>query len=408
MRKNILKVIVLVCLSTILVNSSFSQQFVTVQGKDFIGPDGQQIILKGTNLGNWLVPEGYMFKFKNTNSPRLIDQALRELIGPEITDQFWRQYLDNYIRREDIRFLKNLGINHVRVPFNYRLFTGMNYMGQRSEGFKYLDRVVNWCKAEGLWVLLDMHCAPGGQTGDNIDDSFGYPFLYENESYKQEVTDIWQSIANHYKDDPTVIGYDLLNEPISSDFPNKDQLNKELEPLYKRIVGAIRLVDENHLVFLGGAQWDNNFKVFGKPFDDKAVYTFHKYWFEVKQQAIQEYIDFSNQWNVPIYMGESGENTDEWVASFRKLLDVNGLSWCFWPYKKMENSRGIMNFEKPVDYDLIIEFVNGDRSSFKKIRESRPDQSKAKTALDGFLENCLFENCFTNEGYVKALGLTLP
>ena len=349
-----------------------------------------------------------MFKFKNTNSPRLIDQALRELIGPEITDQFWRQYLDNYIRREDIRFLKNLGINHVRVPFNYRLFTGMNYMGQRSEGFKYLDRVVNWCKAEGLWVLLDMHCAPGGQTGDNIDDSFGYPFLYENESYKQEVTDIWQSIANHYKDDPTVIGYDLLNEPISSDFPNKDQLNKELEPLYKRIVGAIRLVDENHLVFLGGAQWDNNFKVFGKPFDDKAVYTFHKYWFEVKQQAIQEYIDFSNQWNVPIYMGESGENTDEWVASFRKLLDVIGLSWCFWPYKKMENSRGIMNFEKPVDYDLIIEFVNGDRSSFKKIRESRPDQSKAKTALDGFLENCLFENCFTNEGYVKALGLTLP
>ena len=120
---------------------------------------------------------------------------------------------------------------------------------------------------------------------------------------------------------------------------------------------------------------------------------------------IQEYLDFRDKYDVPIYMGESGENTDEWVDQFRTLLDDHGVHWCFWPYKKMENTRGVMNFNKPDGYDRIVDFAEGDRPTYGAIRASRPGRDTVLTALDQFLENSRYANCFANEGYVKALGM---
>ena len=159
-------------------------------------------------------------------------------------------------------------MNSIRIPFNYRLFTNEDYMGGRGEarGFALLDKVVGWCKKEGLYVILDMHSAPGGQTGDNIDDGYGYPFIFENPESAQLATDIWKKIAAHYRNETIIMGYDILNEPIAHYF-NKEQLNPLLEPLYKKIIKAVREVDPNHLVFLGGAQWDSDFSIFGQPFD---------------------------------------------------------------------------------------------------------------------------------------------
>src|SRR5256886_13336805 len=97
-------------------------RFATARGKQIVSPDGKPLLLKGINLGNWLLPEGYMFKFKTTNSPRLIQAAISELIGEDEARQFWKVYRDNYIMREDIRFIKQSGFNSVRVPFSYRLF----------------------------------------------------------------------------------------------------------------------------------------------------------------------------------------------------------------------------------------------------------------------------------------------
>src|SRR5437016_9856917 len=97
-------------------------RFVTTRGKEIVSPEGKPLLLKGINLGNWLLPEGYMFKFKTTNSPRLIQTAINELVGEEEARTFWRTYRDNYITREDIRFIKRSGFNSVRIPFNYRLF----------------------------------------------------------------------------------------------------------------------------------------------------------------------------------------------------------------------------------------------------------------------------------------------
>lgn len=129
-----------------------------------------------------------------------------------------------------------------------------------------------------------------------------------------------------------------------------------------------------------------------------------------EQKEIQEYLDLRERYNVPVLMGESGENEDAWVKDFRMLLDKNEIHWTFWPYKKMDNTRGPMNFHKPERYDNFITYAESDRTTFKKIRalkDSIPgtDQAAIIFVLNQYIENSRFENCFPNKGYCEALGL---
>ncbi|MFI5160684.1 MAG: glycoside hydrolase family 5 protein [Sphingobacteriales bacterium] len=380
--------------------------FIGVNGKEIVTPDGKPFMMRGTNLGNWLMPEGYMFKFNKTNSPRLINEAITELLGPAEAATFWRTYQDTYITEPDIHYLKSIGVNSIRIPFNYRLFTHEDYMGQNdpNRGFQLLDRVIGWCKKENIYVILDMHAAPAGQTGDNIDDGTGYPFLFKSEASQKVCAEIWKRIADHYKNETIILGYDLLNEPIATYFDAKD-LNPALEPTFKLITAAIRTVDKNHIVILGGAQWDSNFKPFGAPFDSKLVYQFHKYWTPPTKAVIQDYIDFRDKYNVPIYCGETGENTDGWVDTFKNVLEQNKIGWHFWPYKKIDNTRGFVTFNVPANYNQVIEYAEKPRSTFDEIRKAAPaNREQIKKALYDFIENSKFANCRVNKGYVGALG----
>ncbi|HEV7395608.1 MAG TPA: glycoside hydrolase family 5 protein, partial [Pyrinomonadaceae bacterium] len=353
----------------------------------------------------WLLPEGYMFKFKKTNSPRLIGAAINELVGEDEGRRFWKTYYENYITEADIIFIKQAGFNSVRVPFNYRLFVSEDQpVRLEGEGYQLLDNVIAWCRKAGLYVILDMHAAPGGQTGDNIDDGWGYPFLFESSESQGLTITIWRKLAARYRDEPTVIGYDLLNEPIAHYFKDAN-LNPKLEPLYRRIVSGIREVDRNHLIFLGGAQWDTNFDVFGPPFDDKLVYTFHKYWMTVDQEAIAPFLAFRDRYKVPLWMGESGENTDDWIRSFRLLLEQNNIGWCFWPYKKLDATSCPVSIGVPKNWDAIVAFAEGPRSTYEEIRTKRPPANEIKQALDDYLERIKFKNCRTNNGYLQALGV---
>ncbi|HJP64252.1 MAG TPA: cellulase family glycosylhydrolase [Mucilaginibacter sp.] len=407
MKKNILAVVFFTLLLPFCLQAQTG--FITVKGKEVIGADGKPLIMRGTNLGNWLVPEGYMFKFEKVNSPRLINQAISELIGPDEAKKFWEKYLHSYITEGDIHYLKTIGVNSIRIPFNYRLFTNEDYLGSNdpNRGFELIDPVISWCKKEGIYVMLDMHAAPAGQTGDNIDDGYGYPFLFKSEAAQKQCADIWRRIADHYKNEPIVLGYDLLNEPIATYFDAND-LNPSLEPVYKLVTAAIRTVDKNHIVILGGAQWDSNFKPFGPPFDSKLIYQFHKYWTEPTKKVIQDYIDFRDKYNVPIYCGETGENKDEWVKLFKDVLEENNIGWHYWPYKKMENLSGFVTFDKPANYDKIIEYAAKPRSSFEDIRKAGPvDREQVKKALYDFIENSRFKHCRVNKGYVGALGFKI-
>ncbi len=404
-KKLLLLLAAVMCMS---VTNAQKKKFIYTEGKNVMLPDGKPFIMRGTNLGNWLVPEGYMFKLKDVNSPRMINQAFTELIGPSAMDSFWNTYLNSYVTAADIHYLKSIGMNSIRIPFNYRLFTNEKYLGvsNPNHGFEWMDKLISWCKKEQLYLLLDMHCAPGGQTGDNIDDGDGYPFLFESEKDQQLTADIWKRIASRYKNESIIIGYDLLNEPIATYF-DADHFNPKLEGLYKRITAAVREVDKNHLIFLGGAQWDSNFAPFGTPFDSKLVYTFHKYWTSPTQEVIQSYIDFSNKYNVPIYCGETGENTNEWIDSFRVTLENAKVGWHFWPYKKMDDSRCIVQFKRPAHYDSVITYAETAKKNFADIRKFRPQNMELiKQTLNEYLKQCLFENCFPNKGYMKALGFS--
>lgn len=391
-----------------LKSKNNGKSFLKVKGQDIVTPNGESFLIQGINLGNWLNPEGYMFLFKDVSSYRLIDQAFREMVGPDFTDQFWKTFKDNYITREDIAYIKQTGMNSIRLPFHYKLFTDEDYMGLKSnqDGFARVDSVIKWCKAEGLYVILDMHDAPGGQTGDNIDDSYGYPWLFESETSKQLFSEIWKKIADRYKNEPTVLGYDLLNEPIATYFTNKEEINKLLVPVYKRGVEAIRSVDPNHIILLGGAQWNSNFSMFDeKAIDSNMLYTCHRYWCDTLQSNLQDFINFRNKVNLPLYMGETGENTDEWVGGFRRLMERNNMGWHFWPYKKLEKTSCMVHIKKPANWDLIVEYTQKPRNNFNEIRAARPDQELVKKAMLELLENIKFAHCIKNQGYIKALGM---
>lgn len=386
---------------------SQSTGFVKVSGKKLIDANGNELLLRGINLGNWLNPEGYMFRFKDVSSFRLIDNSVKELIGADEARKFWNSFRDNYITHEDIKFIKSTGLNHVRVPFNFKLFLIEDHPEiYIEEGFNRLDDVIKWCREENLYVVLDLHAAPGGQTGDNIDDSWSYPFLFEDKQAQQTTILLWKKIADRYKNEKIIVGYDLLNEPIPHFYENKEELNQLLEPLYKDITRAIREVDSNHVIFIGGAQWNTNFSMLGKLFDNNSAYTFHKYWMPVEQKEIQDYVDFSNKYDVPMYLGESGENEDEWIDSFRILLEKNDFGWCFWPYKKMDSSRGMVQFAKTKEWEEIIKYAEAPKKNFEEIRKLKPAKEIVRKALTDLLENIKFQNCTINDGYLKALGIT--
>ena len=399
--------VVCFCLFIIGINvPAQSKGFIYSKGKNFIDANDKVFIPKGINLGNWLNPEGYMFRFENVSSFRLIDNNFKELLGADEIRKFWKLFRDNYITQEDIHFIKSIGLNHIRVPFNFKLFlVEDNPEIYLEEGFKRLDDVIKWCRKENLFVLLDLHAAPGGQTGDNIDDSWSYPFLFESEEAQQTTINLWKKLASRYKNEKIVIGYDLLNEPIPHFYENKEQLGKLLEPVYKKITSAIRSVDKNHIIFLGGSQWDSNFKIFSAPFDKNLAYTFHKYWMPPEQKEIQEYVDFRNKYNVPIYLGESGENDNEWIDSFRKLLDKNEIGWCFWPYKKMNSTRGIVSITETEEWKQIIQFAEKQKKNFEEVRNAKPPREVVKKAFNDLLENIKFKNCIVNPSYIKAMGV---
>lgn len=397
-------------LGTMQVNAKKKSRFVTIQGKDLIAPDGSRLYIVGTNLGNWLNPEGYMFNFRKTNCEWMINSMVCQLAGPDFARAFWQAFKDNYITEDDLAFIAQTGANTVRLPFNYKLFTLEDYMGKNDaeEGFRLMDKTVEWCRKYGLFLILDMHDCPGGQTGDNIDNGYGYPWLFESEESQRLFCDIWKRIALRYKDEPVILGYELMNEPIATKFSKELQatLNTQLEPLYKRATQAIREVDNNHIVLLGGAQWNGNFEPFSDwTFDDKIMYTCHRYGGEPTKAAIQRIIDFRDKTELPMYMGEIGHNTDQWQADFCKTMKENNIGYTFWPYKKMDRSC-MMGIRQPEQWDsVIVRFAEADRSSFDAIRKARPDQELGKRLLMQFVENAKAANGVPQTSYIQSIGL---
>ncbi len=401
--------------------------FIRTAGHDLVDEKGEKFFIRGTNLGNWLNPEGYMFGFLDScNSPRKMNDMFARLVGPHETAKFWRAFKDNYITEKDVAFIASTGANTVRLPFNYRLFTDEDYMGETGagDGFARIDRLIGWCRKHGLRLILDMHACPGGQTGDNIDDSYDYAWLFDKDlgaPYVRHYCDVWRTIAARYKDEPVILGYDLMNEPISKSqdvAADTTEWKSRLEAIQQEAVKAIREVDKNHVVMFAGANWNTEFDMFKDfTFDPNMMFTCHHYRFGnpvYTNDAVLAYAAFRDKSGVPIFMGETGHNVPEWIKANRLAMEENNIGWTMWPYKwhgrTGKPAACFRTFKLPDGWtDVIRPFAekNRNRKSAAQAKEL-PDAKEALRLMKEYAENCRFENCTTDEPFLKAIGLKVP
>ena len=404
--------LMLTALTSALPAAAAPEGFLRVKAHDIVDAKGEKFFIKGTNLGNWLNPEGYMFGFSKVNAPHSIDLAFRELVGPTEARRFWQNFKDNYITEEDFEFIASTGANTIRVPFNYKLFTSEDYMGLNdpTEGFRRLDDCITWAKRHDMRLILDMHDCPGGQTGDNIDDSYGYPWLMTDAESQEQFINIWKQIATRYAGEEVILGYELANEPVATywEGEEREKLNAALEPLYIRTVEAIRTVDPNHIILLGGPQWNSEFGNFTNwTFDDNIMYTCHRYGGEPTSEAIKSYIDFRDKTNLPMYMGELGHNSMEWQSSFADTLVENNIGYTFWPYKKIADS-SMTGVDVPEGWkEELVGFVEAPRGSYSEIREARKQcsQERGVELLNQYVENAKASRMLKHQDYIQSIKL---
>ena len=391
-----------------------SASFVRVSGGDLVDGNGAKFLIRGTNLGNWLNPEGYMFGFGKCESPHMMDEMFRQLVGPEETAKFWAAFKESYITEDDIAFVAATGANTVRLPFHYKLFTVEDYLGSNDpdEGFRRFDDVIGWCRKHGLKVILDMHSCPGGQTGTNHDDSYGYPWLFRSEANQREYCDIWRRIAARYANEPVVLAYDVMNEPIPWYHSDKDELNALMAKVQRRAADAIREVDRNHIIIFAGAQCNSNFAPFdGFAFGENEMLSCHYYSFgnpKYDDKAVAKFAALGKKMGVPMYMGETGHNTYGWCREITESMEKKGMGWTFWPFKK-PGGECWLSFRLPDGWnDTVAAFAKSDRSSYKQL-QNRPERAKALAIMHQFIENCKFRNCTPDAAYIKAtVGRGVP
>ncbi len=378
--------------------------FVHVNGGKILDGRGAPLTLRGVGLGNWLLPEGYMWKFgtPGPQSPREIEAFIQDLVGPERAYEFWRRFRDTFITEADIERISAEGLNHVRLPINSRVVIGED--GELIEaGFALIDRLIEWCRRHELWVVLDLHGAPGGQTGTKIDDSpNGAPELFTDDRYRALTVKLWRAIARRYRNETAVAAYDLLNEPL----PNEHQHTHadRLRDLYIELTAAIREIDRNHVITYEGTHWSTNWEIFTEVWDPNSILQFHKYWSQPDRPSVQTYLDVGRDLGLPVYMGEGGENYLDWIQMAFQLYEDLGISWNFWPWKKVETLTSPCSVNAPAGWSEIVAFAAG--------KAARPSSATAWQTLKALLEATSLSRCTYRPEVISSLfkrpPLTIP
>ncbi len=378
-----------------------AQDFLQTNGKAIINSTtGDSIILRGMGLGGWMLQEGYMLQTASfANAQYKIKQHIEDLIGTAGMELFYEKWLENHVRKADVDSLAAWGFNSVRLPMHYNLFTlpieDEPVAGENTwldKGFTMTDSLVSWCKQNNMWVILDLHAAPGGQGYDvgisDYDET--KPSLWESTENQDKTIALWKKLAERYVDEPTIAGYDLINE-VNWNLPGGTLLRN----LYGEITDSIRAVDNNHIIFIEGNWFANDFTGLTPPWDDNMVYSPHKYWSFNDQASIQWVLDMRNTYNVPLYLGESGENSNVWFRDAIKLLEDNDIGWAWWPMKKIESIAGPLSITKTGGYQTLLNYWEGNGSA--------PSVADATATLMDLTEKIKIENCFFQKDVIDAM-----
>lgn len=359
-----------------------------VKGNKIFNSDLKETQLKGFCIGSWLMLENFMMGYPG------VEQHLRYYMekygGTDKNNYFFEKLMDKFIIEDDIAFIKSMGCNVVRLPFNYRLFeSDLHPFKYCDKAFIHIDRLVDLCKKHGMYVILDMHAAPGYQNADWHSDNYtGEARLYREANYQQRTVELWKYIANRYKNEDTIAGYDLLNEPVALTNEDAMMLNK----IYRDIAKAIREVDKKHIIFLKGNMWGQTFDTFEEPFEDKLAYSCHFYTEpglmqieypnnslgkdscskEMLEKAMDSRDSFMRKNNVPCWVGEFGtiESDPCFTASKEKIiidqLDIfneRGHSWTVWSYKDVGNM-GTVHLDPKSPWMQFIDYNRGLKSKY--------------------------------------------
>ncbi|MCJ8154887.1 cellulase family glycosylhydrolase [Chryseobacterium sp. SSA4.19] len=360
-----------ILLSALLLSQFGTSQLLKTSGKNIVNDKGENIQLRGLGPGGWMLQEGYMLKTADFAGPQYkIKEKIAELIGEDGMQEFYKAYLQNGITKKDIDFLKKAGFNSIRLPMHYNLYTlpiekepakGQNTW--LNEGFVMTDNLLKWCADNKMYLILDLHAAPGGHGNDvNISDNDkSKPSLWESEENQKKTIALWKKLAERYKDEPWIGGYDLINEPninFTGKNPNgtDEMSNAPLWKLQKEITAAIRQVDKKHLIIIEGNGWGNNYNGLTSLWDDNMVFSFHKYWNNNDEATLKFALDLREKHNAPIWLGETGENSNVWFTELIQLLDKHNIGYAFWPMKKIDNIAGVTNVKITPEYQKLLDY----------------------------------------------------
>ncbi|MFA5146723.1 MAG: glycoside hydrolase family 5 protein [Candidatus Omnitrophota bacterium] len=337
--------------------------FLKVDGRCIVDESGKPVILKGVALGGWLMMEGYMLCGRGIPE-RAFKRELARALGKEAMEDFTRSFRDIFVREDDISAIKSWGANCIRVPFNYRVveFEDRAY-SLDEEGLRYLDRVVEWCGENSIYCILDMHAAPGAQNPDWHADPGDKPEFFTSDINKDRYYRLWHFLADRYKDESAVAGYDVLNEPVVGF--HEEHLVKDV---YEKVTKEIRDADRRHIIFLEGNFWGQRIGFLGRPKDANTAYSIHAYpppeytfnwetdlqypgrvhklmWNKGKFEFLaKQYADFIEDACVPLYVGEFGINWRggsfgelDWLKDILDVFRKYKLHWTYWTYKTVAN-----------------------------------------------------------------------
>lgn len=396
--------------------------FLRVSGQQIVDGQGSNVLLRGFGLGNWMLQEPYMMGASGlVNNQQQLRARIAELVGTNNRDAFYAAWLTNCIREADVAALAAAGFNSIRLPMHYNLFTlpaeqepvpGQNTW--LTNGFRLVDDLLTWCESHQLYLILDMHGCPGGQGHDQPISDYNPPALslWESSTNRAKLVALWQELASRYANHPWIGGYDLINEPNWT-FENKsnvggcdDQTNAPLRQLLMDLTAAIRQVDTNHLIILAGNCWGGNYNGVLPPWDNNLVISFHKYWDDPTAAALQPWVNRRNQWNMPVWLGESGENWNEWFRDVIRNAEQLNIGWAWWPWKKIGTISGPVMIQKPAGYQTILDYWSGSAP--------RPSTNAAFAALMALTQAARFENCIVHPDVLDAMlrpdpqGQTLP
>lgn len=367
--------------------------FYKTQGPNIIDASGKPVVLRGVGLGGWLMPEGYMLKIAapDGGSPTSIKKQITALIGEQATQEFYTLYQNNYVQEADIKALKEWGYDHIRLPFHYKVFYDPSSDQFLEQGFSLLDDFIGWCKKYDLMIILDMHATPGAQNHLNISDSDGTARLWaEPDPYQVQTTKIWEEIAIRYKDETQIIGYDLVNEPVLPDGYNVALFRR----FYVDLISALRKIDTNHIMFVEGNWFATDFTGLTPPMDDNMVYAFHKYWNDTSLGTIQYLLDIRNEFQVPLWLGETGENSNSWFYEVSRMVEFQNIGWNWWTHKKYNTLTAPLSVVTNPEYEEVLAYWRGG---------SKPTRETAIKGLMQMAEDLHIEKCVYRPDVIAAL-----